>query len=179
MHPESGQQGGPTSTAVIETSMGAMTVALFDGRVPNTVANFMHLASTGFYDGLKFHRVIADFMVQGGCPKGDGTGGPAWEIADEFVDELKHDSAGILSMANAGPNTNGSQFFITLVPTPWLDGRHTVFGKLVGGLDVLERIGAVKTDGRDRPTQPVTVEKVTLYQAGQPLTGELPPPQKL
>lgn len=149
----------PTA-AQLDTSMGMMVVQLYESEVPNTTANFVHLASRGFYDGLTFHRVIKDFMIQGGCPKGDGTGGPGWRIADEFVKGLKHDVAGTLSMANAGPNTNGSQFFVTLAATPWLDGKHTVFGRALGGMDVLQKIGAVEVDGKDRPAKPVTIRSV-------------------
>ena len=165
------------TTAQIETSMGTMLVHLYEAEVPNTVANFIHLAARGFYDGLMFHRVIEDFMVQGGCPKGTGTGGPGWEIADEFAKGLKHDSEGVLSMANAGPNTNGSQFFITLVPTPWLDGKHTVFGKVLGGIDVLKKIGAVKVDAKDRPLTPVTIKTIKLFRDGKPVTGPQPKPR--
>ena len=121
--------------ATIKTNKGDISLNLFDDRVPITVTNFVNLAKRGFYNGLKFHRVINDFMIQGGCPLGTGTGGPGYKFQDEFVRELKHDKPGILSMANAGPNTNGSQFFITHVPTPWLDGKHTVFGEVVSAQD--------------------------------------------
>lgn len=121
--------------ATIKTNKGDISLRLFDDRAPITVANFVNLATKGFYDGLKFHRVIADFMAQGGCPHGTGTGGPGYKFQDEFVPELNHDKPGILSMANAGPNTNGSQFFITHVPTPWLDGKHTVFGEVMTAQD--------------------------------------------
>ena len=121
--------------ATIKTNKGDISLKLFDDLAPVTVANFVNLAQRGFYDGLKFHRVIADFMIQGGCPLGTGTGGPGYKFQDEFVSELKHDKPGILSMANAGPNTNGSQFFITHVPTPWLDGKHSVFGEVVAAKD--------------------------------------------
>ena len=114
--------------AVFDTAKGKIRVRLFPEKVPSTVANFVNLAQRGFYDGLNFHRVIKDFMIQGGCPRGNGMGGPGYKFADEFAPELNHDRPGILSMANAGPNTNGSQFFITHVPTPWLDGKHAVFG---------------------------------------------------
>lgn len=127
-------------TCTIETSKGSISLELYDGRVPKTVANFVKLAGEGFYDGLKFHRVIPDFMIQTGCPKGTGTGGPGYTFADEFHPELRHSGPGILSMANAGPNTNGSQFFITHVPCPWLDGKHAVFGKVTAGQDVVDSI---------------------------------------
>lgn len=122
-------------TAVFQTSKGEIRLALFADQTPYTVANFTNLAKRGFYDGLKFHRVINDFMIQGGCPQGTGTGGPGYRFADEFVKELRHDRPGIFSMANAGPGTNGSQFFITHVPTAWLDGKHAVFGEVVGDED--------------------------------------------
>ncbi len=117
--------------ATLTTSKGEIRIELHDDKVPNTVANFEKLTGDGFYNGLTFHRVIADFMVQGGCPEGTGTGGPGYSFEDEFHDDLKHDRPGILSMANSGPNSNGSQFFITHVPTPWLDGKHSVFGSVL------------------------------------------------
>lgn len=126
--------------AIIETNRGTIRLKLHDDKAPKTVANFETLVTRGFYNGLKFHRVIADFMIQTGCPKGSGTGGPGYTFADEFHPDLKHDSPGVLSMANAGPNTNGSQFFITHVPTPWLDGKHSVFGKVIEGQDVVNKI---------------------------------------
>jgi peptidyl-prolyl cis-trans isomerase B (cyclophilin B) len=126
--------------ATIETGRGTIKLELFADKVPNTVANFEKLANSKFYDGLKFHRVIADFMIQAGCPKGTGTGGPGYTFADEFHPELRHDGPGILSMANAGPNTNGSQFFITHVACPWLDNRHSVFGKVLEGQDIVDSI---------------------------------------
>jgi peptidyl-prolyl cis-trans isomerase B (cyclophilin B) len=128
--------------ATIETNKGAIKLELHDGKAPRTVANFEKLAKEGFYDGLKFHRVIPDFMIQTGCPQGTGTGGPGYKFADEFHKDLKHDAPGVLSMANAGRDTNGSQFFITHVPTPWLDGKHSVFGKVVEGQDVVDQIVA-------------------------------------
>ncbi len=124
-----------TLQATFNTSKGAIQVSLMPKRAPVTVANFANLARRGFYDGLKFHRVIADFMVQGGCPLGTGTGGPGYRFEDEFDSEVRHDRPGRLSMANAGPGTNGSQFFITHVPTPWLDGNHTIFGEVQGPED--------------------------------------------
>ena len=127
-------------TAEIQTNKGTIQLELFDEAAPKTVANFEKLAGQGFYDGLTFHRVIDDFMVQTGCPKGNGTGGPGYQFEDEFHPSLKHDKSGVLSMANAGPNTNGSQFFITHVPTPWLDGKHSVFGQVTDGQDVVNSI---------------------------------------
>ena len=121
--------------ATIKTSKGDIRLKLFADKTPVTVANFVNLATRGFYNGLTFHRVIEDFMIQGGCPRGNGTGGPGYSFEDECTAELKHDQPGILSMANAGPNTNGSQFFITHVPTPWLNGKHTVFGSVAGPAD--------------------------------------------
>jgi len=124
----------------IQTDRGDMTIEMFEDHAPNTVANMISLIEKGYYDGLNFHRVISDFMIQGGCPQGTGTGGPGYKFDDECTSECRHDSAGILSMANAGPRTNGSQFFITHCPTPHLDGKHTVFGKVTEGLDVVHEI---------------------------------------
>jgi len=121
--------------AKIETNKGTISIKLFSEKVPVTTANFVNLAMRGFYDNLSFHRVIADFMIQGGCPLGNGRGGPGYRFEDEFISDLRHDRPGMLSMANAGPGTNGSQFFITHVPTPWLDGKHTVFGTVVSDED--------------------------------------------
>ena len=149
-------------TAVMETSMGTMEIELYTDKAPITTKNFIDLANKGFYDGLVFHRVISNFMIQGGDPRGDGTGGPGYKIKDEFHADLKHNSAGILSMANSGPNTGGSQFFITLTATSWLDGKHAVFGKVVKGTDFLDKIGKVKTDARDKPAVPVKITKVTI-----------------
>jgi peptidyl-prolyl cis-trans isomerase B (cyclophilin B) len=128
------------SVAIFQTTKGTIRVQLFDDKTPKTVENFVKLTEQGYYNGLSFHRVIADFMIQGGCPKGTGTGGPGYTFADEFHPTLKHDKPGILSMANSGPNTNGSQFFITHVPTPWLDNKHSVFGAVIEGQDVVNRI---------------------------------------
>ena len=127
-------------TAKIETNRGIIELELFAEQAPKTVANFEKLAGDGFYDGLSFHRVIDNFMIQTGCPKGTGTGGPGYTFEDEFDDDLRHDGPGVLSMANAGPNTNGSQFFITHVPCPHLDGKHSVFGKVRSGQDVVDSI---------------------------------------
>ena len=124
----------------IQTDRGDMTIEMFEDHAPNTVANMISLIEKEYYDGLNFHRVISDFMIQGGCPQGTGTGGPGYKFDDECTSECRHDSAGILSMANAGPRTNGSQFFITHGPTPHLDGKHTVFGKVTEGLDVVHEI---------------------------------------
>lgn len=148
--------------AIIETSLGTIEIELFEDKAPITTANFIQLAESGFYNGLLFHRVIPDFMIQTGDPKGDGTGGPGYEIADEFHPDLKHDVAGILSMANSGPSTGGSQFFITVEPTPWLDGKHAIFGKVVKGQDVAEKISLVQRDRNDKPLTPIIMKKVTI-----------------
>lgn len=148
--------------AIIETNLGTIEIELFEDKAPKTTANFISLAEKGFYNGLIFHRVIPNFMIQGGDPNGDGTGGPGYEIQDEFHPELKHSSPGILSMANAGPNTGGSQFFITVAATPWLDGKHAVFGKVVKGMDVVNGISKVPRGQSDRPLDDVVVEKVTI-----------------
>ena len=126
--------------ATFDTAKGTIKVQLHEDKVPKTVANFEKLANDGFYDGLNFHRVIPDFMIQGGCPQGTGTGGPGYQFEDEFHPELRHDGPGVLSMANSGPNTNGSQFFITHVATDWLDDKHSVFGKVLEGQDVVDAI---------------------------------------
>ena len=149
-------------TAEFKTNQGEFSVELFEDKAPITTKNFVDLIEKGFYDGLTFHRVIDGFMIQGGCPSGTGTGGPGYKIKDEFHSDLKHSGAGILSMANAGPNSGGSQFFITLAATPWLDNKHAVFGKVTKGLDVVEKIGKVRTGGGDRPAEPVVMESVTL-----------------
>lgn len=149
-------------TAVFDTSMGTFKIELFNDLAPLTVKNFTDLAEKKFYDGIVFHRVIDGFMIQGGCPLGTGTGGPGYKIPDEFGKGLKHDKPGMLSMANAGPNTGGSQFFITLVPTPWLDGKHAIFGQISEGMDIVEKIGKVKTDSRDRPLEKVVINKITI-----------------
>jgi peptidyl-prolyl cis-trans isomerase B (cyclophilin B) len=149
------------STATMKTSAGPIVLELFDEDAPKTVENFRTLADKGFYDGLIFHRVIQGFMLQAGCPEGTGTGGPGYKFEDEF--NAHPIVRGALAMANAGPNTNGSQFFIvTADECPWLDGKHTVFGQVTEGMDVVEAIDAVKTDGRDRPTEPVGIESVSV-----------------
>ncbi|MCZ6777409.1 MAG: peptidylprolyl isomerase [Acidobacteria bacterium] len=148
--------------ATLNTSRGNIVIELFADRVPRTVNNFVFLARDGFYDGVTFHRVIPDFMVQGGDPTGTGTGGPGYRFEDEFHSELRHDGPGVLSMANAGPNTNGSQFFITLAPTPHLDDRHSVFGKVVSGLDVLQKI-APRDPNRDR-TPGDAIESIQIQE---------------
>ena len=163
--------------AHFETTLGNFTVELFDTKTPKTVANFVGLAEgtmewihpktrvkskTPYYDGIIFHRVIQGFMIQGGDPLGEGYGGPGFQFADEFHPDLRHDRAGILSMANAGPNTNGSQFFITLGPTPHLDRKHSVFGAVVKGMDVVQKIGATPVGKNDRPVTPVVMNKVTI-----------------
>ena len=147
--------------ATLHTSEGPIAIELLPEEAPKTVENFTRLASDGFYDGLSFHRVIPDFMIQGGCPVGDGTGGPGYTFEDE---PNEHSVArGALAMANAGPNTNGSQFFIvTADACPWLDGKHTVFGHVQSGQDVVDRISLVDRDARDSPTSPVTIDRVEL-----------------
>lgn len=148
--------------AVFDTNYGDFKIELYNDLAPQTVKNFVDLAKKGFYNGLSFHRIIDQFMIQGGCPKGNGTDSPGYTIPDEFGKGLKHDKPGMLSMANAGPNTGGSQFFITLVPTPWLDGKHAIFGHVISGMDVVEKIGKLPTDSMDRPLKKVVIEKVVI-----------------
>ena len=150
--------------AVFITNKGTFKVKLFKDITPITVDNFVTLSNKGFYDGLIFHRVIDGFMIQGGDPKGNGMGGPGYTIKDEFSPDLKHDKKGILSMANAGPDTGGSQFFITLVPTPWLDGKHSVFGEVIEGIEVVDAIGKVKTDRNDRPLESVVIKEIKIVE---------------
>ena len=167
----------PGTYAVFETNMGSITCRLFKEEAPQTVSNFIGLAEgtkewidpktkekvkQPFYDGLIFHRVIPNFMIQGGDPEGTGGGGPGFTFEDEFSPKLKHDKLGRLSMANKGPNTNGSQFFITLVPTPWLDNRHTIFGEVVDGMDVVEKIVKVPKGINDRPLKEVVIERIRI-----------------
>jgi len=149
------------STATMTTTEGEITFELFDEDAPKTVQNFKDLAGKGFYDGLIFHRVIKDFMIQGGCPQGTGTGGPGYQFEDE---SNQHKVVrGALAMANAGPNTNGSQFFIvTTDAAPWLDGKHTVFGQVTAGMDVVDAIEGTQTDGRDRPVEPLGIQSLTI-----------------
>ena len=145
----------------MNTTMGTIAIEFFDDDAPNTVANFRKLAGDGFYDGIIFHRVIPDFMIQGGCPEGTGTGGPGYQFADEFNQHKV--VRGALAMANAGPNTNGSQFFIvTTDSAPWLDGKHTVFGQVTAGMDAVDAIESVPTGGQDRPLEPPTIESIEL-----------------
>jgi peptidyl-prolyl cis-trans isomerase A (cyclophilin A) len=166
--------------ATFNTSEGTFKVRLFDDKAPKTVANFVGLATgatpwtdpkTGkpatrpFYDDLIFHRVIDGFMIQGGCPEGSGRGGPGYKFADEFGAGLNHSKGGLLSMANSGPNTNGSQFFITLAPTPWLDNKHAIFGEVVDGLDVIQKIGKTQTGPQDRPVKDIVINSVTIDQS--------------
>ncbi len=149
------------STATMQTTEGPITFELFDEDAPKTVENFRRLASDGFYDGLSFHRIISDFMIQGGCPQGTGTGGPGYSFEDEINPHKV--VRGALAMANSGPNTNGSQFFIvTASACPWLDGKHTVFGQVTDGMDVVERLDALPTDRRDMPNEPVGIQSVEL-----------------
>ncbi len=146
----------------IETTLGVIEADLFAKEVPQTVENFTKLAKKGFYDGIIFHRVIPDFMIQTGDPTGTGMGGPGYQFEDEFSPKLRHDKPYILSMANAGPNTNGSQFFITVAATPWLDGRHSVFGQVTSGMDIAKQISLVSRDRQDRPAKEVKMIKVTI-----------------
>ncbi len=148
--------------AIIETNHGTMEIELFEKRAPITTKNFIDLIEKGFYNGLIFHRIIKDFMIQGGCPKGTGIGGPGYKIKDEFHPQLKHSGAGRLSMANSGPNSGGSQFFITLKATPWLDNHHAVFGKVINGKDILAKIGNLPIGHNDKPKEKVVINKIVL-----------------
>jgi len=149
-------------TVTFQTNLGTFQAELYEEQAPTTAGNFLKLARDGFYDGVVFHRVIEGFMIQGGDPTGTGRGGPGYTIDDEFAPGLAHDAEGVLSMANAGPNTGGSQFFVTLAATPWLDGKHAVFGKVVDGMDVVRGIGKVSTGPGDKPREDVVMEKVTV-----------------
>ncbi len=146
------------------TNKGVFVAEMYEDKAPLTTKNFIELVEKGFYDGIIFHRVIDGFMIQGGDPTGTGMGGPGYTIKDEFGEGLKHDDEGILSMANAGPNTGGSQFFITLAKTPWLNGHHAIFGKVVEGMNVVRVIGMSKTDFRDRPREEIVMEKVEVVK---------------
>ena len=148
--------------AEVNTNLGSFQIELFEDRAPITTKNFIDLVEKGFYDGIVFHRVIAGFMLQGGCPDGAGTGGPGYTIPDEFHSELTHDSEGVLSMANSGPNSGGSQFFVTLAATAWLDGKHAVFGKVMEGIETVRTIGSTATGSGDRPLEPVVMESVRI-----------------
>src|SRR3954466_3437416 len=150
------------SQATLHTSAGAIVLELHDEDAPKTVENFRKLSADGFYDQLIFHRVIPNFMIQGGCPEGSGRGGPGYKFADEFHPALRHSKKGLLSMANSGPNTNGSQFFITVAPTPHLDNKHSIFGEVVEGYDVVEKISKVPRGSQDRPTKDVKINSVTI-----------------
>ena len=155
-------------TARISTNRGEIQLDLHEDKAPVTVANFVNLVQRGYYDGLSFHRVIPEFMIQGGCPKGDGTGGPGYRFEDECTPELPHDGPGTLSMANSGPGTNGSQFFITHVETPWLDGNHTVFGKVTGGQEIVDAI----QQGDSIESVSIGGDAATLLEAQKPRTEE-------
>jgi cyclophilin family peptidyl-prolyl cis-trans isomerase len=171
---EGKKMSSPSTVAVIKTNMGTIEIELFADQTPKTVENFVGLSEKGYYNGVIFHRVIENFMIQGGDPTGTGRGGESFwggKFADEFVSSLRHNGPGILSMANAGPNTNGSQFFITLVATPWLDGKHTVFGKVINGMDVVYVIGKVKTEAGDRPANDVVMEQVTIEKRPATVSG--------
>jgi cyclophilin family peptidyl-prolyl cis-trans isomerase len=154
----------PNPIVVFETNHGTFKAEIFADKAPLTAKNFLDLTNKGFYNGLTFHRIIKDFMIQGGDPNGNGTGGPGYKIKDEFGPGLKHSVPGMLSMANAGPNTGGSQFFVTLVPTPWLDGKHAIFGQVIAGMDIVQKIGKLPTDSGDEPLNPVVMEKVYVQK---------------
>ncbi len=148
--------------AHVTTNLGWFQIELFEDRAPKTTKNFIDLVEKGYYDGIVFHRVIKGFMLQGGCPDGNGRGGPGYTIPDEFHAELTHDSEGVLSMANSGPNSGGSQFFVTLAATAWLDGKHAVFGKVIEGMETVRIIGSTATGAGDRPLEPVVMEEVRI-----------------
>lgn len=155
---------GPVVPVSIQTSMGVIKAELYPALAPKTVENFVTLARKGYYDGQIFHRVIPDFMIQTGDPTGTGMGGPGYTFEDEFAPQLNHGRAGILSMANSGPDTNGSQFFITVAPTPWLDGKHSVFGRVTEGLDNAVAISLAERDGQDKPLQAIVMERVQILE---------------
>ncbi len=159
-----GEAAAARPRATIETTNGTIVLELYKEEAPKTVANFIALATKGFYNGIICHRVIPSFMIQTGDPTGTGTGGPGYTFADEFSPTLHHDGPGVVSMANAGPNTNGSQFFITLAATPWLDGKHTIFGRVIEGQAAVEAIAAVPRDARDKPLTNVVMTRVTIQE---------------
>jgi peptidyl-prolyl cis-trans isomerase A (cyclophilin A) len=146
----------------VNTNQGNFKIELYNDKAPITTGNFIKLINDGFYNGLLFHRVIPNFMIQGGCPHGTGRGGPGYTIKDEFHPELKHDSPGVLSMANAGPNTGGSQFFITVAATPWLDKHHSVFGKVIEGMEVVNTISRVDRDRNDKPLKDIIINSIAI-----------------
>jgi len=148
--------------AEFNTNKGNFKIELFGDKAPLTVGNFTKLADEGFYNNLIIHRVIPNFMIQGGCPHGTGRGGPGYTIRDEFHPDLKHDSKGMLSMANAGPNTGGSQFFITVAPTPWLDGKHSIFGKVIEGMELVDEISKVDKDRNDKPLINIIINSIKI-----------------
>ena len=148
----------------IKTTMGEISADLYSKEAPKTVENYLTLSRKGFYKGILFHRVIPDFMIQTGDPTGTGRGGPGYTFQDEFSPKLRHDKPGVFSMANAGPNTNGSQFFITEAPTPWLDDHHSIFGQVTGGMEVVHAIAHVPRDGQDKPLTPVSIEEVVILE---------------
>jgi peptidyl-prolyl cis-trans isomerase A (cyclophilin A) len=150
--------------AEFNTNKGNFKIELFGDKAPITVGNFIKLVNEGFYNGLIFHRVIPNFMIQGGCPHGTGRGGPGFTIRDEFHPNLQHNSKGILSMANAGPNTGGSQFFITVAPTPWLDGKHSIFGKVIEGIEVIENISKVQRNRNDKPIEDIIINSIKIIE---------------
>ena len=162
--PARAADGAKHSTATIETSNGTIVIELYNEQAPRTVQNFVTLAKKGFYNGSIFHRVIPGFMIQTGDPTGTGRGGPGYSFEDEFNPQLRHTGPGIVSMANSGPNTNGSQFFITLAATPWLDGKHTIFGRVTQGQDVVQAIGAAPRGANDKPLQDIIMIKVTIQE---------------
>ena len=172
--------------AIFKTSKGDIEFRLFSDKSPVTVSNFIQLAlgekewsdgigstkkNQSFYNGLKFHRVIQNFMIQGGCPIGNGTGGPGYSFEDEFHKDLKFDKPGLLAMANSGPNTNGSQFFITHVETPWLNDRHTIFGEIIAGQDIIDAIGSVAVDGRSMPIEPIIIKEISIRSEDKKTQG--------
>lgn len=161
------------SFVTLDTSVGSLTLELYTDHAPKTCKNFTELTKRGYYDGIVFHRVIPDFMVQGGDPTGTGRGGTSIygeKFADEIHPELRFVGAGILAMANSGPNTNGSQFFLTLAPTPWLDGKHTIFGRVFSGMHTLQRLAAVRTDSNDKPVEEIKIHKARIGKGDAPST---------